>query len=380
MHICTEQSGQFDAFAYLVKQVEARNDVATVLLLVCEENNFSSCDINALLTSLNKPVLGGIFPALISGNALMYRGAIVAGMKKRAKIHILTGLSEEHKDFESALDSMVTENITAPTVFLLVDGMASRLSAFVDALYTIFGLTINYIGGGAGSSRFVSCDCILTNQGVLSDTALIAEFDMPSCIGVRHGFLPVDGPFKVTEADHTVVTSLNWKPATQLYNETIANHIGCSVEATPLDQTFKSYPLGIDRLTGERIVRDPVCLRDDGSMVFIGEVPEGSYVDILHGDKTSLIAAATMAKDDCLKSLAERETKGLSTETVDWFFMDCISRVNILREDFTKELDAVFSPEMRLVGALTIGEIANSGRDYLELYNKTAVLAALINA
>ncbi len=380
MHISIEKSGRFDEFRRMVKQVESRDDVASLLLLVCEENNFSTRDLNVLLKTVTKPVLGGIFPALISGPALMQHGAIVAGIKKKATVHVLSGLSNNNINFESALDSLVSEDTAPQTLFVFVDGIATRLSAFVDALYAIFGLTLNYVGGGAGSSRFVSCNCILTNQGALADSALIAEFDMPSCLGVRHGFLPIEGPFKVTEASQTMVSSINWVPASQLYQQIIENHLGKSIEPKHIAYAVKSYPLGIDRLSGERIVRDPVCMQEDGSMVFIGEVPEGVYVDVLHGDKASLVAAAAMAKNDCLEHLAKREQDGLYAQHIDWFFMDCISRAHILCDSFYQELNAIYSPGMQLIGALTLGEIANCGRDYLEFYNKTAVLAALIDA
>ncbi|EQD46615.1 hypothetical protein B1A_14553 [mine drainage metagenome] len=53
--------------------------------------------------------------------------------------------------------------------------------------------------------------------------------------------------------------------------------------------------------------------------------------------------------------------------------MDCISRALFLEQDFRQELAVIHSPAPML-GALTIGEIANSGQDYLEFYNKTAVV------
>ncbi len=44
---------------------------------------------------------------------------------------------------------------------------------------------------------------------------------------------------------------------------------------------------------------------------------------------------------------------------------------------FDDEIDAVFEEGTPLIGALTIGEIANSGTDYLEFYNKTSVVGML---
>jgi len=55
-------------------------------------------------------------------------------------------------------------------------------------------------------------------------------------------------------------------------------------------------------------------------------------------------------------------------------FIDCISRVLFLDDSFPLELQAVHERQLPLIGALTIGEIANSGKDYLDFYNKTAVV------
>ena len=57
------------------------------------------------------------------------------------------------------------------------------------------------------------------------------------------------------------------------------------------------------------------------------------------------------------------------------FFIDCISRVLFLKDRFPEEIHAVRHKGLPLFGACTIGEIANSGKDYLEFYNKTAVVA-----
>jgi len=46
-------------------------------------------------------------------------------------------------------------------------------------------------------------------------------------------------------------------------------------------------------------------------------------------------------------------------------------------DHFSDELEAMASNDVEFIGACSIGEIANSGKDYLEFYNKTAVVAFL---
>jgi hypothetical protein len=51
-----------------------------------------------------------------------------------------------------------------------------------------------------------------------------------------------------------------------------------------------------------------------------------------------------------------------------------------LEDSFQEELKAVKTPNKALFGALTLGEVANSGSDYLEFYNKTAVVVRFSNS
>jgi hypothetical protein len=57
--------------------------------------------------------------------------------------------------------------------------------------------------------------------------------------------------------------------------------------------------------------------------------------------------------------------------------IDCISRGLLLGEGLKAELEALTVPGLPQVGALTIGEIANNGFEFLEFHNKTTVLALL---
>ena len=106
------------------------------------------------------------------------------------------------------------------------------------------------------------------------------------------------------------------------------------------------------------------------SLVCVGEVPEGSFVSVLHGDAESLLKGAVRAEEIARESFpAKAAPRAL-------FLADSVSRALFLEDDFPRELAALAGPEP-LFGALTVGEIANNGREYLEFYNKTAAVAIL---
>ena len=123
----------------------------------------------------------------------------------------------------------------------------------------------------------------------------------------------------------------------------------------------------------EMVVRDPIAV-DGNGLVCVGEVPLNSLVYILKGNKDSLIAGAVYARE-LAESIYQQVVDDKNKKPIT-LIMDCVSRVLFLQSNFKKELEKVYTG-YPLLGALTIGEIANTGRNYLEFYNKTSVIGYL---
>ncbi len=250
-------------------------------------------------------------------------------------------------------------------------GLQIELALYISSIFTVFGLENNYIGGGAGSLNMVSKPCLFSNEGLLMDHGIIVFFEGRSGIGVNHGWKSVSGPYRVTSSDHNIIKTLDWKPAFDVYSNVIQNHSGQKITKDQFFDIAKAYPLGIAKLGAERVVRDPIKALDDDSIMCVGEVMEGTFVDILNGDAKSLIAAAGNAKKISLQAINDHAKPSII------LFIDCISRVLFLEDKFKYEINEVWSNDLPLVGACTIGEIANSGSDYLEFYNKTSVVGII---
>ena len=203
----------------------------------------------------------------------------------------------------------VLENESTKTMLLFVDGFSKCIGNFIDCLFNVFGLEINYIGGGAGSLSLEQKPCLFTNEGVFQDSAVLAMFDVKSGIGVRHGWKSVEGPYKVTQSDKNSIKTLDWRPAFEVYRHVVQQHSGRSFEKENFFELAKAYPFGITKIGTERIVRDPVMLGAEDVLICVGEMTEGSFVDILHGSKTSLIEASGEAFSACKQAFGE-DAKG----------------------------------------------------------------------
>jgi hypothetical protein len=371
MIINIDKSGTIDGFEKALQKTMNDPQTLSLLVMACDGNNITPEIANPLLQQIKIPVFGGIFPSILYEKEKLDKGTIVLGLPHSLEVAPILNLSDNQTDFIAQIDAINGNVSSAKTIFVFVDGFATRINAFISSIFTVFGLEKNYIGGGAGSLSMVSKPCLFSNKGLLKDSAVLAFYELNSGIGVSHGWESVSGPYRVTEAEHNIIKTLDWRPAFEVYHEAIADHSGLNIQKENFFDIAKAYPFGIAKLEAERIVRDPINVFDDNSIMCVGEIREGSFVDILNGNASSLISAAGNARALSAKMMPEQSTHGTT------FFIDCISRVLFLEDKFIDELTQVWSQDFPLVGACTIGEIANSGNDFLEFYNKTSVVAMI---
>ncbi|MFA8437189.1 MAG: FIST signal transduction protein [Marinifilaceae bacterium] len=352
-----------------LNKIDQNKHIRSVLVLSCEKNGFTPDQLDPCLTQLSLTVFGGLFPAIIYGNQKYEKGTLIVGFEEVFNVKLIENLSKPNQNLEEVLLSDFAVSDQLQTMFVFVDGFAKKINAFIESLFITRGLQYNYIGGGAGSLCLQQQPCIISNKGLTRDSAIIAETPLNSGIGVKHGWETISNQFKVTAAENTIIKELNFQPAFSVYKKTVENHSGKNLSHDNFFRIAKAYPFGIDKIDAEKVVRDPLQIGDNGSLVCVGEVASGSFLSILSGNKDSLINAAIEAVE-----ASRLNKKGNPDKFI--FLVDCISRVLFLQEEFPKELEAVFSQcnSLPLIGVLSIGEIANNGKDYLEFYNKTAVI------
>ena len=382
-----ETSGNINDFEAKLKKLQGEPSLRAIIVMVAAANEWGPHEIDPLVKNQRLPIFGGIYPKLLMGNEVLERGALLLGVTAEPHIAIVPGLSDPQTDFEDAIDYAIgseydyEETITdfssysrigafGQTTLVFFDGLATRISPFVEGLFNILGVEENYIGGGAGSPTLEPMPCLITPAGVIADAAMMVGLNWHSGIGVAHGWERASGPFIVTEANGPRVKSLNWRPAVDVYCEAITAVTGEAVSAENLLSLATKYPLGLTRLGGDYIVRDAMKI-DGDEIIFMGDVPVQSHVDLLHGDKKQIIEATKAAQKKARASFPKEFDPTVS------FILNCISREHFLQDDFHEELAVVQTPDIPVFGALTLGEIANTGGEHLEFYNKTTVVGVI---
>lgn len=369
MQLIALQDNNYEIFCQTLQKTNHTSGIESLIILLPEGNNWSESQINEAIALLSKPVIGGVFPQIINQQQCQTQGAVIVGVAQQLIVNCFTIAEDTEDHIAQQLEAVYPDNYIDDTLLIFTDGLSAGCSVLINQLFEHFGLDINFIGGGAGSLTLVQQPCVITSQGLKQGVAVMALLQQQAGLGVSHGWQPITEAYRVTESNGNRIISLNWQPAFDIYSEVIAQHNGLSINETNFFEIAKAYPFGITKLNSELVVRDPI-ITEKGDLICVGDVPQGSFVHILTGDITTLPNAATDARKKALGCALFNDA------LPSWqLFIDCISRVLFLQEHFSVELKNVSINNVPMVGALTLGEIANNGQDYLEFYNKTAVVA-----
>lgn len=263
-------------------------------------------------------------------------------------------------------------------VQLFSDGLTGDGSAILRGMNAAFARDVSVSGGTSGDAgEFVKTWQFMGDR-VLSDAAVAIGFsgDFKLGTGVQSGWSPIGLPKKVTRAAGNVLYELNGESALNVYERFLGKH------AEKLPAVGVEYPLGIIGQLVDRDENDHLLLRatmsvnrEEGSIRFAGEIPEGAMVYLTCGDRTSILeateAAVRMAIDDV----------GDTTQPSVVFFYSCMARKTVLGLRTKEEVERVraqFDPAVPVMGFYTYGEycpVMSGGRSLL--HNETATIAVI---
>ena len=370
-HSVCDRQGTFHGLKAAVEATLKRG-AQSLFILGCARNDISAAQWNNYLETLDTTVFGGLFPRIIYGTDCLEQGIVVCGFSEALPVTAIALNQAPPSQWRHTLESDTPWLKQCKSLFVLIDSQSSLVDPFIELLYDQVGASLPIAGGGAGDIDASAQPCILTNQGLLSDCALLIGLPTPLALGVTHGWRHLAGPFLVTESRGNTLYSLNYEPAAKLYKTIIEQHTGHHFCDQDIMTLAKAYPFGIERLDNEILIRDPVA-EDKGALTCMGTIPEHAMIHIMQGDRDSLLAAADRA---VLAVKGEAPEAPVSQS----FLFDCISRALFLGDDFPQEIDHVhraLASRHPLVGALTLGEIASSPWGPVQFLNKSIVVSAL---
>lgn len=341
-----------------------------VALIFLSEKNCPDLELlTARLNARGVKFVGGVFPGFIMENRFVDEGAhleIVEPLADPVAIDVAAG---DRVTAPHPLGDLAIEHRGNLSLMILTNGLFPGNGQLLHDLYHVVGLGVNFFGGGCGFGDFVSRPCLFSNLGVLRDGALLLPLKATGHIGVGHGFRPVFGPMVASRTEGRAILELNWEPALEVYLPLAAQFEGGEIRSGEFVGLARRYPLGLVREGLPHLIRDPLMCGDDGSLICAAEIPENSSLFIMKGAPEEMAEAAAAA----VREVGEEEAPLVLA-----FY--CLARMLGLGDDFKKELEtmsAALGENSRLMGPVTLGEIASNGNGTVQIFNKTMVLGGV---
>jgi hypothetical protein len=318
----------------------------------------TSGEISSDGQSINSAVLGGIVTDCIEFEFVRVQGL--------------------RKDSEAAGRRLAASFSTTPKYLqIFSDGLTGNGCALLNGIADSFDLNVPVAGGAAGDNGDFRKTFQFDRGRIYSDAvcgiAFYGEFRLGTA--VRSGWVPIGLSKQVTRARGKVVYELNGEPALNVFERFLGHH------AEKLPAIGVEYPLGFMKPSGDGrqdhqyILRATMSVdRQERSITFAGEIPEGAMVNLTCGDKDSVLAATDTAAREARTAIGDANPELI-------FCYSCMARRIVLGSRTGEEIERIqaqFGPQVPILGFYSYGEYCPIGREASNnLHNETITLSVL---
>jgi hypothetical protein len=258
-------------------------------------------------------------------------------------------------------------------VFVLSDGLHVNGSELVEGLSEDLPADIKLTGGLAGDGDRFSSTYVVWD-GVPQENVVVALGFYGRRLKVGYGSLggwDSFGPERlITKSKGNVLYELDGQNALDLYKKYLGEH------ARELPASGLLFPLSI-RIRNEEapVVRTILAVDEvEQSMIFAGDIPEGTYARLMKANFDRLIdgaiGAARISRDSLEASSAELA-----------ILISCVGRKLVLKQRIEEEVEGVrevLGAKPVLTGFYSYGEISPfTPNARCELHNQTMTITTL---
>lgn len=296
--------------------------------------------------------------------------SIAAGIGKGAGANPRQAAKEAVDMAKSNLDGEPKLAIVLP------DGLTSSAYLVLDGFNKALGVDVPVVGGMsadrvAGSKTEYSTFQFHADK-VYSDAVPVLLFSGPLLfsLGVESGWSPIGQKMTVTRSEDNILYELDGKPAYELYTHYLGEAMKESISG------LGSYPLAVYEPDMEKFYlrvaksADP----DTGKVTFLGEIPQGSEVQITQAIRDQVINGVDQSVSKALESYPGK-TPGAA------MMFSCTGRKIALGTKTREEVEHVkeiLPDSIPMSGFYTFGEIGPVSDHSRARYHNTTFITLLM--
>lgn len=195
--------------------------------------------------------------------------------------------------------------------FVFPDSLSGREESALEGIFSVFGNRCPILGGGSGDNLKYEKTYQFYNGEVYTDSILVALFalDCKTESTSVHGWYLTGKNAFVTKADGRTVYELDHKRATGVYASMIGMDERDLIEQkriSVLENVGLGYVMSISDIHGNRWLKHPDRVYEDGRITFYANVPEGVVMSLNEATKDSVLRSTESALKEIKKRFKPR--------------------------------------------------------------------------
>ena len=341
------------------------NSVTMDMAILIVSIHYAQKEIVDIIQTILKPtrLVGTSSLGVMLSHGVFNRGLALVGINS-TDIHFGVGShtlkqKEDFRQFGFELsrqmlsDYKATEPKRASIIFY--DSLVPYRSSFLLGAQDALGRTSKIITAFSCDDFKLKTSYQFIQKQIQSQTVtgFIIGSDNPVIVSNKHGFKPLGKPRTITSVKGNIIQTIDNKPAIKIYEEYLKTEAQ-NIKSNFLNSPAIFYPLGLylENLR-QYLLRYPIDILDDGSIVCQAEVPPQTEVHLMITNKDSCKIAATIAAKEVKDMLGARQAQLL-------ILINSMTKHKILGRNSYLEVQAikeVFGHTVPLVGLYSFGEI-----------------------
>lgn len=247
------------------------------------------------------------------------------------------------------------KNVHRSLSIIFSDKLITEGTNLINGLQENLGRSFPLIGASASDNFDNQKTFQYVNDQLLSESCCGILFGgkFNFGFGIKHGWFALGKMRRVTESKSNVIKEIDGAAAVKLYEDYFAKD---RMElAKELRRISISYPIGI-YLQGEKeyLLRNIISIKDDGSLVTQGDIPQESKIRLMISTEDSRLEAVVASCEEAKRNLEGQKIKFVMV-------FDSAARFSLLGRQNDIELGVikeVFGKDTPLIGICTNGEQA----------------------
>jgi len=270
-----------------------------------------------------------------------------------------------HYDFGVKMAKWSKKQFNEVEVLTLTAGLTFDNESYIEGLQT----EVQYLfGAAAGDENLFKGTFVFSGKKIIEFGAVVLVFDKQKIDIITSrsfGWSGIGTQRIVTKSNANLVYTIDDKAAVEFYKDYL------NISSSEMPDMGVDYPMEVVLKNGQTVYRAALQIKEDGSLVFAGHVPEGSQVRISAPIGTEII-------DYVEKSITNRLKNRKDFKSDLTLVFACASHKNLLGSYAIKEVETVYTQTKKtpLIGFYAYGEIASLSGDNA-FHNETFVTVQL---